>query len=413
MSTTRLSADRSTFLIVALAFASFVVLGFPGGMLGIAWPSIRDQFVLSQDRVGALLLASQIGYIISSFLSGRLATAIGNGRLLTIGALLGGIGLLGYAVAPVWTVMVGIGMLVGFGGGALDSGMNAFFAMNFGPRLMNWLHASFGLGSTLGPILLTALLVGGLSWRWGYVAAAVAQGVIALAFLLTRSRWRTTEVTETEVTETEVRPAASASTQSASTQSASTQNNRREVTQFDVLLGILVFFFIAGLEMTAGQWSFALFTESRDVELAMAGTWVSIYWGSFTAGRVFFGIFGNRFSVSISLRVSMLALLIASAMIWWPFSPWVSFLGLATMGFGLAPLFPLLISATPARLGRLRAAHVIGYQVGAASLGIAILPWLVGYMAEVWSLEIVGPFLLVCSGVMLALYEWMERRSRR
>ncbi|MBI1294657.1 MFS transporter [bacterium] len=406
MSTARLSADRSTFLIVALAFASFVVLGFPGGMLGIAWPSIRDQFVLSQDRVGALLLASQIGYIISSFLSGRLTMAIGNGRLLTIGALLGGVGLLGYAMAPVWAVMVGIGMLVGFGGGALDSGMNAFFAMNFGPRLMNWLHASFGLGSTLGPILLTALLVGGLSWRWGYVTAAVAQVVIALAFLITRSRWRTTEVIETEG-----RPAASV--QSVSAQSGGAQNSSREVTQFDILLGILVFFFIAGLEMTAGQWSFALFTESRDVELAMAGTWVSIYWGSFTAGRVFFGIFGNRFSVSISLRVSMLALLIASAMIWWPFSPWVSFLGLAIMGFGLAPLFPLLISATPARLGRLRAAHVIGYQVGAASLGIAILPWLVGYMAEVWSLEIVGPFLLVCSGVMLALYEWMERRSRR
>lgn len=398
MSTTRLSTDRSTFLVVALAFASFVVLGFPAGMLGIAWPSIRDQFVLSQDRVGALLLASQIGYIISSFLSGRLATAIGNGRLLTIGALLAGLGLLGYAVAPVWTVMVGIGMLIGFGGGALDSGMNAFFAMNFGPRLMNWLHASFGLGSTLGPILLTALLVGGLSWRWGYVTAAVAQGVIAVAFLLTRSRWRTTDVAEAEE-----RPAAN----------TTGQRNNREATQFDVLLGILVFFFIAGLEMTAGQWSFTLFTESRNVDLAAAGTWVSIYWGSFTAGRVFFGIFGNRFSVSVSLRVSMLALILASAMIWWPFSPWVSFVGLAIMGFGLAPLFPLLISATPARLGRRRAAHVIGYQVGAASLGIAILPWLAGYMAEVWSLEIVGPFLLVCCGVMLGLYEWMERRSGR
>jgi fucose permease len=250
----------------------------------------------------------------------------------------------------------------------------------------------------LGPILLTALLVGGLSWRWGYVTAAVAQGAIAVAFLLTRSRWRTTDVAEAEE-----RPVAN----------ATGKPNNREATQFDVVLGILVFFFIAGLEMTAGQWSFTLLTESRNVDLAAAGTWVSIYWGSFTAGRVFFGIFGNRFSVSVSLRVSMLALLLASAMIWWPFSPWISFVGLAIMGFGLAPLFPLLISATPARLGRRRAAHVIGYQVGAASLGIAILPWLAGYMAEVWSLEIVGPFLLVCCGVMLGLYEWMERRSGR
>ncbi len=393
--TRALFSNRSTLLVVLLAFTSFVVLGFPGSMLGIAWPSIRDQFRLSQDQVGILLLAAQIGYIVSSFLSGRLTAAIGNGRLLTIGALAAGLGLLGYALAPTWLIMISVGVLVGFGGGALDSGMNAFFAMNFGPRLMNWLHASFGLGSTFGPIVLTTLLVAGISWRWGYVTAAAAQGVMVVAFWLTRHRWRTADTGEDEAPTPNLTP---------------NRTTNSGAGQFDVLLGILVFFFIAGLEMTAGQWSFTLFTESRGIDLASAGWWVSIYWGSFTAGRVFFGIFGNRISVLAALRASMLALLLASAMIWWPATQVISFLGLTLMGFALAPLFPLLMTATPARLGRRRAAHVIGYQVGAASLGIAFLPWLAGYLAEVASLEIVGPFLLIASALMLLTHEWMERR---
>ena len=78
-------SQRSTLFVAALAFLAFIVLGIPGGMLGVAWPSIRDGFLLSQDQVGALLLASQIGYITSSFFSGRFALRFGNGRLVLFG----------------------------------------------------------------------------------------------------------------------------------------------------------------------------------------------------------------------------------------------------------------------------------------------------------------------------------------
>lgn len=363
-------------------------------MLGVAWPSIRDQFMLSQDQVGALLLASQIGYIFSSFLSGRMILRFGNGQVLVMGALAACAGLVGYAAAPLWTFMVAIGVLVGFGGGALDSAMNAFFAMNFGPRLMNWLHASFGLGSTIGPILLTGLLVVGASWRWGYVAAAAAQAIIGLAFLLTLSRWggRADEEGESD------------------SHATTRKDSRAEASTVDVGLSILVFFFVAGLEMSAGQWSFTLFTESRGIDLGQAGFWVSVYWGSFTAGRVFFGIFGNRIRVLTALRASLVAMIVASAMIWWQGANWVSFGGLALMGFAVAPLFPLLMTATPTRLGRRRAANAIGYQVGAASLGIAFLPGLAGFLAEQATIEIIGPFLLVGSILMLALHELFEAR---
>ena len=55
-----------------------------------------------------------------------------------------------FATGPTWPVLVLCGLLVGTGGGILDGGMNIYFAANHGPRLMNWLHASFGIGATLG-----------------------------------------------------------------------------------------------------------------------------------------------------------------------------------------------------------------------------------------------------------------------
>jgi len=66
-----------------------------------------------------------------------------------------------------------------------------------GPRRMNWLHASFGIGATLGPLVMTAILKHGLSWRWGYGLAACLFAATTLIFLRTHARWRLTPVGET------------------------------------------------------------------------------------------------------------------------------------------------------------------------------------------------------------------------
>ncbi len=272
--------------------------------------------------------------------------------------------------------------------------MNAFFAMNFGPRLMNWLHACFGIGSTIAPFLLTALLVGGYSWRWGYGIGAAGALLITVAFVMTLPRWRTQDGDETEdgVETPSTRPQKAASA-------------------LDVALGIGIFFCMAGLEMSAGQWSFALFTESRGIDLATAGFWSSFYRASFTIGRIIFGLFGNHIPVLLALRAGMIGMVVAALMIGWQGAPIISFLGLALMGFALAPLFPLLMTATPQRLGRRRAAKVIGYQVAAASLGIAFMPGLAGILAERISLEITGPFLVAVALIMFLLHEWLQYRQ--
>ncbi|MGH9852668.1 MAG: MFS transporter, partial [Blastocatellia bacterium] len=64
--------NRSKSLLIGLAYLSFVSLGLPDGLLGVAWPSIRASFDLPLDALGALLVMFTIGYLISSFSSGRL-----------------------------------------------------------------------------------------------------------------------------------------------------------------------------------------------------------------------------------------------------------------------------------------------------------------------------------------------------
>jgi fucose permease len=171
-----------------------------------------------------------------------------------------------------------------------------------------------------------------------------------------------------------------------------------------------VFFVYTGLEAAAGTWVYSLFTEARRVPTMTAGMWVSIYWGSLTAGRLLAGVVMPSVSVARLLRLCLLGIALGATLLWLNLASALSFLGLALMGLACAPIFPSLIVTTPERLGTVHTATGVGLQIAAAVLGQSLLPGLVGILARHYGLEIVGPALLAIALGLLMLYEVLTTR---
>src|SRR5687767_6435731 len=177
--------------LILIAFLAFISLGLPDGVLGVAWPSVAATFRIPLSHLGILLAASTCGYLVSSFNSGGVVQRIGVGRTLLLSSALMSCAAAGYALAPLWPAMALVGLFAGLGSGAIDAALNAYAARHFSARLVNWLHAFYGVGATLGPLLMTAVLSSGNSWRWGYGIIAAVLGVMSLCFLLTLRLWET------------------------------------------------------------------------------------------------------------------------------------------------------------------------------------------------------------------------------
>jgi len=56
--------------------------------------------------------------------------------------------------------------------------------------------------------------------------------------------------------------------------------------------------------------------------------------------------------------------------------------------------------------------NTIGFEVTAASLGVAALSSLAGVLAARRSLEVIGPFLVGCAVLMFVLHEIVVRREK-
>ena len=150
----------SALLLACLAYLS---VALPGSTLGLLWPSMRLSFGQPVGVLGILLVFGITASVISSAATGRVH--VRTGPLVAAGTMLVAVALAVEAVAPsLWVMVIGT-VLFGVGFGALDTALNAHAARHFGARDINWMHASYGLGATIGPLLVTALLSSGLGWR--------------------------------------------------------------------------------------------------------------------------------------------------------------------------------------------------------------------------------------------------------
>jgi fucose permease len=375
--------------IVGLAYLSFVSLGLPDGVLGVAWPSVRSDFQLPIDALGKLLVTFTIGYLVSSFGSGRLLARISVGTLLALSCLATSASLIGYMLTPWWGLMVALGGLAGLGAGAIDTGMNIYAATHFSARTVNWLHACYGVGATIGPAVMSSVLIANHPWQWGYGIVGLWQALLAVCFGLTRRWWLT------------VTPSYDAS----EPKSESMDSRHRTWRLPAVWGGMLVFFVYTGLEAAAGTWAFSLFHEARAMPVHTAGAWVSVYWGALTVGRLLSGVAVSLVPIRLFLRCCIMSIALGALLIWLRPSNLVSCLGLTLMGLSSAPVFPSLIATTPERLGAAQMAHGVGLQISAAVLGQSLVPSMIGVLSRWWGLEMIGPSLLAVSLLLLLLYE--------
>ncbi|HSB10151.1 MAG TPA: MFS transporter [Blastocatellia bacterium] len=391
-----MSRRKTELLMIGLACVSFISLGLPDGLNGVAWPSIRAYFDLQLDALGVLLMMFTIGYLVSSFNSGQLLARMSVGSLLAASCLATSASLIGYALAPAWWVMVALGILAGLGAGAIDGGLNTYAATQFSPRMVNWLHACYGVGAAGGPVIMTLVLAAHHRWQLGYAIVGGGQLFLAICFGLTRKQWLTIPARSPE-------------------RSAVKQNER--VSNLTTLrlpvvwLGAAVFFLYTGIEAAAGTWAYSLFTEARGVPMMVAGMWVSIYWGSLTAGRLLAGFFAGFVPAHRLLLSCMVGIALGATLVWFGGEGYPSFIGLGLMGLASAPVFPTMISSTPGRLGGTHTANAIGFQIAAAVLGQSMLPAFIGLLAKRIGLEIVGPALLV-SALSLIAFHFLLRRPR-
>jgi MFS family permease len=348
------------------------------------------------SAAGILSIITSLGTIVSSLLTPKFLRILGTGKLVAYSIALTAIASLGYGFANSFGILCLWAIPMGIGAGAVDVAMNNFAAVYLESKHTNWLHASWGIGATLGPSLLSLSILTGNGWRGAYEIVAVFLAIIFAMVLISLPLWK----------KMEARSGVSGAAALEKTAPDSKPNNSAQLSFRESLrvpgmkLSFLTFFFYSSLEISTSLWC-GTYLIACGFKPEVGAFIVSLMFASVMIGRIISGFFAIKFTDHRLIYAGIFIVAAGCLVLSLPLPLWMLPVCICLLGLGCAPVYPSLIHATPARFGEALSSQAISIQLAGSYVGSILMPPAFGLVATHFSVHLWPISLSIFVGLLL------------
>lgn len=382
--------------LLIVIFICFIGVGIPDSVLGSAWPVIYKELNLPISLAGYISATVSACTIVSSLISDKVIKRFGAGGVTAISTVMTAVALFGFAVTKNPVCFFVMAIPLGLGAGSIDTALNNFVALHYSASKMNFLHCFYGLGIAVSPYLMSASLSVDNNWRKGYVLVAIIQSVISVVAIIALPLWKKAEKKDFE-------------NNSESKILSLSQMFRMPM----ALMSSCAFFASCALELTAGAWSSSFFVNTKGVSADRAAQITMLFYVGLASGRFISGILTKKLSRWKIVYTSSLVMLSSIVLLMLPLHVTVSSIALFFIGMGIGPIFPNLTHLTPKIFGRDISGSIMGLQQTASYLGIMLMPWTFGLIAENLSTALFPFYLFVLYTIFIFVLLFLGKKAKR
>ena len=381
-------------LLLVVIYLAFISLGLPDPLLGAVWPTAYRELDVPIGWSGIIFMIISAGTVFSSLQSDRLTRRLGTGLLTTLSVMTTAAALFGFSVSRSFPELCLWAIPYGLGAGSVDAALNNYVALHYASRHMSWLHCMWGVGTTLGPLILSIALTGGQGWNMGYRYIFFLQLGLTLILILSLPMWKKRG--------------------SSSGDDRSKPLSLREVISLKGAKDVMACFFCyCGIEQAVSLWASSYLVKEKGIDEITAAKFAGLFFIGITAGRAVSGFATFKFSDRQMVRIGEGIIAAGILMMLLPLGKTVVLIGLVTVGVGCAPIYPSVIHSTPDHFGAERSQAVIGVEMASAYAGTTVMPPLLGMVASFAGLWVFPFFLLLMLTLTFFTHERLCRKTQK
>ena len=382
------------FLLVII-YLSFISLGLPDALLGAAWPNMYPEFQVPVSFAGMISMIIAFGTIISSLQSDRLTKRFGTGKVTAVSVGITALALWGFSISHSFILLCLWAIPYGLGAGSVDASLNNYVALHYSSKHMSWLHCMWGIGATLGPYIMGAVLTGGASWNTGYRIISVLQIALTAVLVFSLPKWKGQNISSGETIHAKAL-------------------SLKEILAIPGAKAVMLCFFCyCAIESTTMLWASSYLHLAKGVDAKTAASFAGMFCIGITIGRGINGFIAMKLKDRQMIRMGQAIILAGIIVMILPFGKTVSLVGFSLIGLGCAPVYPCIIHSTPLHFGAERSQAIIGVQMASAYVGTCLMPPLFGLIANHISIRLLPVYLLLLLALMVYMHELLERITSR
>lgn len=346
---------RQRTMKTILYYISYAGLGLSVGVFGPSLLRLAGNTGTTIRQVSAMFFFHSLGYMLGAVIGGRSYDRFAGHPIMSLMLVCMAITLAVTPLISVLWLLIFVMLLLGVAQGGLDVGGNALLLWTYGSKVgpyMNGLHLFFGVGAFLAPVLVAQSISAGDSLNLAYWGMAALMLIPAVGLLFMRSPSQAEEATD-----------------------SAKSGGRSNVLLLGMVAAFLMFYI--GMEHAITGWISTYATTSNLLTEISAAYTTSLFWGTFTLGRVLSIPIAMKLRPRQVLTIDLLGCFAGIlVLLLWPGSATALQISLAVTGFFAAPLFPTIITFTENRMplsGKTTSLFFVG-----ASIGGMFFPWLIG-----------------------------------
>jgi fucose permease len=372
--------------ILIIIYIVFISLGLPDSVFGVSWPVLHIDFGVPESSGSLYSIITGVCSGGVAFVAGKLLRKFGTANVTFFSILLTAFGLIGISLSPNIVVMMICAIIMCYGQGAIDTGLNNYISLHYEARHMSWLHCFWGVGVTTSPLIMSLFLNGESgSWRNGYRILAVIQFAIAILVALSLKKWKSIE-------------------KKSKNENVEEQGEKLSLKDILKLKGALTSILSQGLycsmEFLIGTWGASFLVNTQKFSPDVAARWISLYFCGIMLGRLISGFISIKASDNMLIRGGIATAFLGMILLALPLGN-ISVAGLFLIGVGFGPIFPSILHSVPERFGAKYSADLTGFHMGGAyAIGFAV-QLAFGYIAAATTFKIT-PFVLL--GFIILLF---------
>lgn len=344
--------------LIALAYISLLSLGLIDNIRGPFYPEVLADLGLSGTKGSAFFAVTSLVATAGSFLSQPLLARVSAPRVLLLASVIFGVGFACVSRADsFWTLVLSCA-LFGAGFGVMNVTQNVLICEHapvaWRRRLLNGLHAMYGLSALVAPLAASATRAAGGTWRDGFLLAAVLPLLVSgWGFIQFRGQ-------------SEVRAEA------AQPHARWTFTERRARWGFTLLMAL----YLWG-ELSISTRMVLWLRAERGYAPDAADLLLALFFATLLGGRVLFGVLHLR---AWSSRAILIASALVSAVVY-ACALLIEPMLLMLCGLTLAPFYPVAMDLISERFGP-RSAPALARIIGGGNLSLVGMHVALGWLGD-------------------------------
>jgi fucose permease len=369
-------------IVLIIIYLSFISLGLPDSLLGSAWPSMYNGLGVPLHYAGYISMIIAGGTVVSSIFSEKIIRRLGTGIVTAVSVLMTAAALLGFSFSSDFALLCLWAVPLGLGAGSVDAALNNYVALHYKAKHMSWLHCFWGVGASMGPIIMSFYLINNSSWNMGYRTIGIIQCFLVVILFITVSLWDKNK-----------------------SQTVSEKNENSQGIQYKELFHtagvkqiLIAFFCYCSIESTAGLWGSSFLVIEKNISPEIAARWVSLYYIGITFGRFISGFLTMKLNNRQMVRLGQWLIVCGIIALLLPVGKILLLPGFFIIGLGCAPIYPSLLHEPPRNFGAEKSQAIMGIQMASAYIGTTFMPLLFGKITSYTGFNI---FPLFIGGILI------------